>query len=114
MKKLNTMRLCAVLTLLAVAVGLFFIADLPATRCTKASGELQLCFVDGMTHGLPTADNSAKTESRLDEAVKTVYFRLRSDSAVSNDSAAYTPPLPIPLARVDGRGLEGDSSSESG
>lgn len=114
MKRNSILRLSAVVVLLAVTFGLLFAVNSPLQIPTEKTGSAQLYFVDGLTHDLPTASNGATNESHLDEAVKTVYFRLRSDSAVSADTCAYITPTLVPLARTEGRGFQGDDSGESG
>ena len=101
-------------TLLAVVCGLIFAVNAPIKIETEKTGSAQLYLVDGLTHELPAANNGSANESRLDEAVKTVYFRLRSDNAVSADTCTYIAPAALPLARTEGRGSQGEDSGESG
>ena len=114
MKRNSILRLSAVITLLAVVCGLVFAVNAPIRIQTEKTASAQLYFVDGLTHDLPTANNGASNESRLDEAVKTVYFRLQSDNAVSADTCTYIAPAVLPLARTEGRGSQGEDSGESG
>ena len=114
MKTNSMLRLGATVTMLTMMFGLLFAVGAPIHIQAVKTDSAQLYFVDGMTHDLPAADNGAANESRLDEAVKTVYFRLRSDNAASADTRTYIAPAALPLARTEGRGIQGEDSGESG